>query len=31
VEDEIALLTELQRLRPAEIIFPGEVTPCAIC
>jgi len=26
VEDEIALLTELQRLRPAEIIFPGEVT-----
>jgi DNA mismatch repair protein MutS len=24
VEDDIALLTELERLRPAEIIFPGE-------
>jgi DNA mismatch repair protein MutS len=26
VETDIALLTELQRLRPAEIIFPGENT-----
>jgi DNA mismatch repair protein MutS len=26
VENDIALLTELQRLRPAEIIFPGENT-----
>ena len=25
LEDETALLTELQRLRPAEIIYPGEV------
>ena len=26
LEDETALLTELERLRPAEIIFPGENT-----
>src|SRR5258708_8208329 len=26
LEDEPAMLTELQRLRPAEIIYPGEMT-----